>query len=134
MRQAILTTIAACMIFVTGASYAQACVNRYVVRTEGNNKKIFTFLTGKVTFPEAQELVKKFADKSLQPVEWVDDSGKTIARATTFEAVRPMPVACDGKPSGSVINVMFLTFAPPGKGVTIKFPDDMLVYFEEQGK
>ena len=67
-------------------------------------------------------------------MEWVDECGNTIAQASSFEPVRPMPVACDEKPSGSVINVTFLTFATPGKGLTIKFSEELLVYFDEQAK
>jgi hypothetical protein len=135
MKRKTVILAAACLaLLVVAGSARAACVNKYVLRTEGNNKKIFTLLTGKITFPEAQEMAKRLIDKSMQPVEWVDEGGKTIARASIFEPVRPMPVACDDKPSGAVINVTFLTFATPGKGITLKFPGDLLVYFDEQTK
>jgi hypothetical protein len=67
-------------------------------------------------------------------VAWVDDKGKEIAGAAEFQAVRPMPVACGDKPSGSVINVVFLTFTSPAKSMHVKFPDGSTVKFEEQPK
>ena len=129
-----LILASALAVVATLAPAAQAtCVNKYVARTEGN-KKILTLLTGKLTFDEAQQLAKALISKSAKPVEWVDEGGTTIASSVQFQAVRPMPVACDDKPSGSVINVTFLTFANPTGGITIKFSEDLLVYFEEQNK
>ena len=127
---AVLLSVA--MMFLAEAADA-ACMNKYVARAEGN-KKILTLLTGKLTFAEAQEMAKAISAKSHPPVEWVDAEGKSIAQSSVVEAVRPMPVACDDKPSGSVINVTFLTFATPGKGLMIKFSEDLIVYFDEQGK
>ncbi len=116
---------------MVGSAHA-ACVNKYVARSEGNNKKILTLLTGKLTFDEAKELGRKLGTKSSPPVEWVDEGGNVVASSVQFQAVRPMPVACDDKPSGSVINVTFLTFTTPAGGITIKFSEDLIVYFDEQ--
>jgi hypothetical protein len=128
------TVAAAAVVLAIAAGPLQAaCVNKYVARTDGN-KKILTLLTGKLTFPEAQELAKAITAKAAPPIEWVDEGGKTIASSVQVQAVRPMPVACDDKPSGSVINVTFLTFSAPSGGVTIKFSEELLVYFDEQEK
>jgi hypothetical protein len=131
-RKIFICTVALVALAMAGPAHG-ACMNKYVTRAEGN-KKVLTLLTGRLTFAESQELAKKLGDKSAPPVEWIDDAGKTVARATAFEPVRPMPVACDDKPSGAVINVTFLTFATPGKGITIKFSEELLVYFDEQSK
>jgi hypothetical protein len=109
-----------------------ACMNKFVTRTEGN-KRIVTLLTGSITFQEAQELSKLVQSKKAN-VEWQDDKGKAIAPAAEFQPVRPMPVACGDKPSGAVINVVFLTFANPSKSMTIKLGDISTVVFVEQDK
>ena len=133
MNRRAFIIIAAVVLGVVAGSARAACVNKYVARTEGN-KKIFTLLTGKITFPEAQALAKAVTAKTAPAIEWVDEGGNTIATSVQVQAVRPMPVACDDKPSGSVINVTFLTFSTPSGGVTIKFSEEMLVYFDEQEK
>jgi hypothetical protein len=125
----IVTAIAA--ILFPSMTYA-ACMNKFVARTEGN-KKIVTLLTGSITFQEAQELVKSVQTKKSS-VEWLDDKGKLIAPAAEFQAVRPMPVACGDKPSGAVLNVVFLTFASPSKAMTVKLGDVTTVTFVEQDK
>jgi len=125
----IVTAIAA--VLIPAAAHA-ACMNKFVSRTEGN-KKIVTLLTGSITFQEAQELSKNLQAKKTS-VEWQDDKGKVIAPAAEFQAVRPMPVACGDKPSGAVINVVFLTFASPSKSMSIKLGDVTTVVFVEQEK
>lgn len=134
MKRMHFTAAAVAVVLAIAAGPVQAaCVNKYVARTDGN-KKIFTLLTGKLTFPEAQELAKAVTAKTAPPIEWVDEGGKAIATSVQIQAVRPMPVACDDKPSGSVINVTFLTFSTPSGGVTMKFSEELLVYFDEQEK
>jgi len=125
----IVTAIAA--VLMPAAAHA-ACMNKFVSRTEGN-RKIITLLTGSITFQEAQELAKSVQSKKAV-VEWQDDKGKPIASAAEFQAVRPMPVACGDKPSGAVINVVFLTFASPSKSMSIKLGDVTTVMFVEQEK
>jgi len=131
IRLAAIVTVT--LLGLAATSARAACVNKYVARSEGN-KKILTLLTGKLTFPEAQELAKAVTAKNAAPIEWVDEGGNTIATSVQVQAVRPMPVACDDKPSGSVLNVTFLTFSTPSGGVTIKFSEELLVYFDEQEK
>ena len=128
MRLFALATMATLMPV---ASYA-ACMNKFVSRTDGN-KKVVTLLTGSVTFQEAQELAKSIVAKKAT-VEWLDDKGKLVASAAEFQAVRPMPVACGDKPSGAVVNVVFLTFTSPAKLMTVKLGDISTVTFEEQTK
>lgn len=127
-----LATIFAVLLIASTPLHA-ACVNKFVSRADGN-KKILTLLTGMLTFAEAQELGQQLAKKGSQPVEWIDDNGKIVASAVQFQPVRPMPVKCADKPSGSVVNVTFLTFASPGKSLTIKFTETLSVAFEEQAK
>jgi hypothetical protein len=92
-----------------------------------------TLLTGKLTFQEADALAKAIAAKQAPPVEWVDDAGKTIAKQLgDLKAVRPMPVACDNRTSGSVVSVIFQSAVPPSKKMRIKLDDKTIVDFEEQ--
>ena len=47
-------------------------------------------------FAEAEALSKAISEHQSPPIEWLDDSGKSIARQLgPMKAVRPMPVACD---------------------------------------
>jgi hypothetical protein len=109
-----------------------ACLNKFVRRTEGA-RQVMTLLTGKLTFAEAEALSKAIAAKQAPPIEWVDDGGKTIAKQLgDIKAVRPMPVACEPKTSGSVINVIFQSAMPPAKKMRIKLDANTIVDFEEQ--
>ena len=126
-----LLATATLAILMPVASYA-ACMNKFVSRTDGN-KKVVTLLTGSMTFQEAQELAKNLQAKKAV-VEWQDDKGKVVASAAEFQAVRPMPVACGDKPSGAVVNVVFLTFTSPAKTMTVKLGEITTVTFEEQAK
>jgi len=92
-----------------------------------------TLLTGRLTFAEAEALSKAIASKQSPPIEWVDDAGKTIAKQLgDIKAVRPMPVACEPKTSGSVINVIFQSAIQPVKKMRIKLDANTIVDFEEQ--
>ena len=92
-----------------------------------------TLLTGKLTFQEADALSKAIAAKQSPPLEWVDDAGKTIARQIgEMKAVRPMPVACEPRTSGAVINVIFQSAIQPVKKMRIKLDANTIVDFEEQ--
>ena len=110
-----------------------ACVNKFVRRTEGGTRQVMTLLTGKLTFAEAETLAKAIAEHQSPPIEWVDDGGKTVAKQLgAMKAVRPMPVACDARTSGSVILVVFQSAAPPAKKMRIKLDANTIVDFEEQ--
>jgi hypothetical protein len=109
-----------------------ACLNKFVRRTEGA-RQVMTLLTGKLTFQEADALSKAIAAKQSPPIEWVDDAGKTIAKQLgDMKPVRPMPVACDNRTSGSVITVTFQSAMPPSKKMRIKLDEKTIVDFEEQ--
>jgi hypothetical protein len=109
-----------------------ACLNKFVRRTEGA-RQVVTLLTGKLTFQEADALAKAIAAKQAPPIEWVDDAGKMIAKQLgDIKAVRPMPVACDNRTSGAVVNATFQSAMPPSKKMRIKLDEKTIVDFEEQ--
>jgi hypothetical protein len=128
--------IAFALIALSVASelHAATCVNKFVRRTDGA-KQIVTLLTGKLTFQEAQALAQSIAEHRARPIEWISDDGKPIARQLgDLKVVRPMPVACDGKPSGSIIIVTFLSQLQPSKKMGIRFDPHMNVLFVEQSE
>jgi len=128
-----LTAVAVLLLGAQVASGAQ-CVNRFVATRQGV-RHVVTLLTGKLTFQEAQQLAKAIQAKQSPPLEWVDDSGKSIAKQSgMLEVVRPMPVGCDGKTSGVVMIVNFATASAPAKKMNLKLNADTTVAFEEQGK
>ncbi|HYM62995.1 MAG TPA: hypothetical protein VEZ11_19060 [Thermoanaerobaculia bacterium] len=109
------------------------CVNRFVAHGEGM-RQVFTLLTGKLTYQEAQALAQAMADKKAPVIEWVDDGGKTIAKQFgELKVLRPMPVGCDGRTSGVVLTVQFPTSTKPAKKVFLKLDPNATVAFEEQG-
>jgi hypothetical protein len=111
---------------------AAVCVNKYIVRSEGP-RQVVTLLTGKLTFQDAQALSKAIADKSAQPLEWVDAKGKTVSKMFgDLKVIRPMPVGCDGKTSGVVVIVTFPTGQQPSGTISIKLDANTTVQFEQQ--
>lgn len=109
-----------------------ACMNKFVRRTEGN-RQIVTLLTGKLTFEEAKTLAQNLASHQAPLLEWIDDGGKLIAKQFgELKVMRPMPVGCDGRASGVVVVVTFLSSNTPGKKMTIKLDANTSVAFEEQ--
>lgn len=110
-----------------------ACVNRFVTRRESTGRWMITLLTGHLTFQEAQALSKAIEAKQAPAIEWVDEKGKTVARQLgELRVMRPMPVACDGKPSGSILVVTFLAPRPPELKMRVKFDPNTTVAFDEQ--
>lgn len=111
-----------------------ACLNKFLSRTEGN-KQIVTLLTGKLTFDEAKTLATAIGSGQSSPIEWVNDSGRTVARQFgAMKVVRPMPVGCDGKASGSVVVVTFMMPTPPSKKLLLKLDPATTVPFDEQSE
>ena len=111
-----------------------ACVNKFLSRPEGN-KQIVTLLTGKLTFDEAKTLSAAIGTGQAPPIEWVTDGGRTVARQFgAMKVVRPMPVGCDGKSSGSVVVVTFMMPTAPGKKLMLKLDPTTVVPFEEQAE
>jgi hypothetical protein len=128
LASALLTS--AVLPFVADA----ACINRYIYRQEGP-KMTLTLLTGRLTFQEAKDLSKAISEKKAAPLEWIDEKGKTLARQMgELQVLRPMPVGCDEKQSGSVIAISFLRSAPPSGKMRVKLNDAAIVEFEEQKK
>ena len=109
-------------------------MNRFLKRTESSSaRQIVTFLTGKLTFQEAQALSKAIIAGQAEPLEWVDEKGKTLAKQTgELRVVRPMPVGCDGKTSGVVIIATFLAVRPPTGKMHVKLNPTTTVVFDEQ--
>ena len=111
-----------------------SCVNRFVNRAEGN-RQVVTLLTGKLTFQEAQALSKAIQAGTAPPLEWVNDSGKTMYKQVgELKVVRPMPVGCDGKTSGVVVIVNFVTQLKPQKKMNVKLDANTIVSFEQQAQ
>jgi hypothetical protein len=117
----ILILVLAASILTAEVASSAVCVNRFVVRKE--------------RFQEAQVLSKAINEKKSPPLEWVDDSGKTIARQFgDLKVVRPMPVGCDGKTSGVVMIATFVTQNSPAKKMNVKIDPQTLVAFEQQAE
>ena len=110
-----------------------ACVNRFLQRRESPGHWLITLLTGTMTFQEAQALSKDIQEKRAQPIEWVDEKGKTIAKQLgILRPMRPMPVACEGKPSGVIMVATFLAAKPPEGKMSVKFPAATVVFDEQK--
>lgn len=119
-------------LLLSAQTLSAACVNKFVVRTQ-QPYQVVTLLTGKLTFQEAQSLADSIRKKQAPGVEWVTEQGKAIARQFgDLKVVRPMPVGCDGKPSGVVVIATFASSAPPAKKMFVKLDADTIVEFEQQ--
>jgi hypothetical protein len=111
-----------------------ACMNKFVNRPEGN-KQVVTLLTGKFTFDEAKALAAAINAGTAPPVEWLNDSGRSVARQMgPIKVVRPMPVGCDGKASGVVVVVTFMNQQPPKAKLQLKLDSGTSVTFDEQAE
>jgi hypothetical protein len=110
-----------------------ACMNKFVRRTEGGNRQVVTLLTGKLTFDEAKALSAAIASHQAPLIEWVDDGGRPISRQFgELKVIRPMPVGCDGRASGVIVVVTFMTVNTPSKRMSVKLDANTTVAFEEQ--
>jgi hypothetical protein len=122
---------AAALLFAFSAQ-AGPCLNKFLHRAAGPRQQI-TLLTGKLTFQEAQQLSAAIDADKAPALEWVDDSGKAIARQYgELKVVRPMPVGCDDKPSGVIMIATFATVQKPAKTLNIKLDANTTVRFEQQ--
>ena len=107
-------------------------MNRFTNRTEGP-RQIVTFLTGKLTFQEAQALAEDIQSRKATPLEWIGGDGKSIAKQYgPLKIVRPMPVGCDGKPSGVVFIATFGAVQKPAGKMNVKLDPKTTVEFEQQ--
>lgn len=119
-------------LVIASESSAAVCVNKFVSKPEGGRQNV-TLLTGKLTFQEAQALAKAIKDRKAEGIEWVDEKGKTVARQFgDLNVVRPMPVGCDGRASGVVMNATFFTAVKPVKKMFVKLSSETTVQFDEQ--
>lgn len=126
-----LTLLVCALVLLAGGARA-ACVNKFTRRADGP-RHIVTFLTGKLTFQGAQALAAAIRDHKAAPLEWVDSSGKSIARQFgELKVVRPMPVGCDGNPSGVVMIAVFPSAQPPSRKMLVKLDANNVVAFDEQ--
>lgn len=109
-----------------------ACVNRFVYQKTGPRISV-TLLSGMLTFEEAQKLANDIKSRKSQPLQWLDEDGKV--HSTMFgelKVVRPMPVACEGKPSGVVMNAVFPTPSTPSKTMKVRLSEGLTVRFDAQ--
>ena len=132
MSRVPLFVLSVALAVLPAAGHA-ACMNKYVNRSEGKLRQVMTLLTGKLTFQEAEALVKAIDAKQSPPIEWVDAKGKSIAKQLgEIKVVRPMPVGCDGRTSGVVMMVTFGALTPPSNTISIKLDANTTVEFEQQ--
>ena len=121
------------LILVAGRSGA-ACVNRFTSRVDGP-RHVVTFLTGKLTFQSAQALAAAIRDGKAAPIEWVDSSGKTIARQFgDLKVIRPMPVSCDANASGVIMIAVFPAVQPTSRRMFVKLDPNNIVEFDQQAE
>ena len=122
----------ALLIATADIAVAATCVNKFVARRERQHQAI-TLLTGQLTFQEAKDLSAAIQAGKAQPLEWVDRSGKAIARQFgELKVVRPMPVGCDGRSSGVILTMNLMTVNPPSDQMSVRLAPDNIVVFEEQ--
>jgi hypothetical protein len=119
-------------LVIASESSAAVCVNKFVSKPEGGRQNV-TLLSGKLTFQEAQALAKAIKERKADGLEWVDEKGKTVARQFgELNVVRPMPVGCDGRASGVVMNVTFFTAVKPVRKMFVRLNPETTVEFDEQ--
>jgi hypothetical protein len=132
MRPRFLALFTAALFLFASEASAAVCLNRFLARRE-STRQVITLLTGKLTFQEAQALSKAIIAAQADPLEWVDEKGKTIAKQFgELKVVRPMPVGCDGKTSGVVMIATFLSIRPPTGKMHVKLNSTTTVVFDEQ--
>jgi len=133
-RSAATVVLLSLALVLVPRSGSAACMNKFVRRTEGSNRQVVTLLTGKLTFEEAKTLAQAIASHQAPLLEWIDDGGKVITRQFgDLKVMRPMPVGCDGRASGVVVIVTFMSLNTPTKKMSIKLDANTTVAFEEQG-
>ncbi|HEX9164173.1 MAG TPA: hypothetical protein VF980_20895 [Thermoanaerobaculia bacterium] len=129
----IRTIAVAAGVFIAAATALHAdCLNKFANRSE-RPRQVVTLLTGMLTFDSARALADAIRQGKAAPLEWLDASGKTIAREVGFlKIVRPMPVGCDGNSSGVIMIAEFVATKPPANRMIIRLDANRTVVFEEQ--
>ncbi len=127
-------SIVVCLAVFLSLGASAACINKFTRRADGP-RNIVTFLTGKLTFQRAQALAAAIRDGKASPIEWVDESGKVIARQFgELKVVRPMPVGCDGNSSGVIMIAVFPSVQAPSRKMIVKLDANNVVAFDEQAE
>jgi hypothetical protein len=122
-----------CLALARSAQPA-VCMNKFLSRAEGP-RQIVTLLTGKLTYQEAQALAVSIKRGQAPPLEWLTDNGKSISKQHgELKIVRPMPVGCDGKPSGVIMIATFLSAQRPTRKMNVRLDATTTVGFDEQAK
>lgn len=123
-----------CTFLWSESGSAAPCINKFTRRSDGARQNL-TLLTGKLTFQTAQQLAAAIRQRKAEPLEWVDESGKTIGRQFgELKIIRPMPVACDANSSGVIMTVTFASANPPSRKIFVKFDSKTTVAFDEQAE
>jgi len=134
-RGAVAALLLFFVLLLVPRSGSAACMNKFVRRTEGGNHQIVTMLTGKLTFDEAKALAAAIASHQATPIDWVDEGGKLLSHQFgEIKVVRPMPVGCDGRSSGVVVVVTFISVNTPQRKMMVKLDANTTVAFEEQAE
>jgi hypothetical protein len=134
-RTAVTVVLLSFALLLLPRAGSAACMNKFVRRTEGANRQVVTLLTGKLTFEEAKTLAQAITSHQAPLLEWVDDGGKLITKQFgELKVMRPMPVGCDGRASGVVVVVTFMSSNTPNKKMSIKLDANTTVSFEEQSE
>jgi hypothetical protein len=132
MVKRLLPTAFLLLLLLPGVAEAAVCVNKYVQHS-AQNRLTLTLLTGQLTFDEAKKLASAISAGQKTPIEWQSAEGKVIARQFgELKVVRPMPIACDDKPSGVVIQAVFPTQNKPGDVLRMKLDEGLIVHFSAQ--
>lgn len=109
-----------------------ACVNKFTHRDQGPRRTL-TLLTGRISYQNALALAAAIREGKLPPIQWLSETGRTIAKAFgELKVVRPMPVGCEGNSSGVLMIATFAAVQKPEKKVIIRFDPDTIVTFDEQ--
>ncbi|HEU5162679.1 MAG TPA: hypothetical protein VFV54_06020, partial [Thermoanaerobaculia bacterium] len=97
------------------------------------NRLSLTLLTGMLNFDDAKKLSEAITSGAHAPLTWVDAEGEVIAKQFgELKVVRPMPVACEEKTSGVVVQATFISIRTPAKIVRIVLDPGKTVDFEAQ--
>lgn len=127
-------SLAVCLLVLVAGRSGAACVNKFTSRVDGA-RHVVTLLTGKLTFQGAQALAAAIRDGKAKPIEWVDSSGKSIARQFgDLKVIRPMPVGCDGNPSGVIMIAVFPAVQPTSRTMYVKLNPNNVVEFDQQAE
>lgn len=132
MAKRLFPTAFLLLLLLPAAADAAVCVNKYIQHS-AQSRLTLTLLTGQLTFDEAKQLAAAIGEGRKAPLEWQSEDGKLIARQFgELKVVRPMPIACDDKPSGVVLQAVFPTQNKPGEILRMKLDEGLIVNFNAQ--